>query len=63
MVGAVALAVAAGALLLGAWLGPGGLPGDLTFGKGNTRVYVPLATSVVVSIVATIVLNLVARRR
>jgi hypothetical protein len=39
------------------------LPGDLSFRAGNTVVYIPLATSVIVSIVATIVLNLVFRQR
>lgn len=38
------------------------LPGDLRFGKGNTRVYVPLGTSIVLSVVLTIVLNLILRR-
>jgi hypothetical protein len=37
----------------------GNLPGDLSFGSGNTRVYIPIATSIVVSIVLTVVLNLV----
>lgn len=48
-----------GALFL---LGGGRLPGDLSFGKGGTRVYLPLATCVIVSIVATVVLNLFFRR-
>jgi len=39
------------------------LPGDLAFRSGNTTVYIPLATSVILSIVATIVLNLVFRQR
>jgi hypothetical protein len=43
-------------------LGGGRLPGDLRFGKGNTRVYVPLATCLILSVVATIVLNLFFRR-
>ena len=38
------------------------LPGDLTFGKGNTRVYIPLGTSIVLSVVLTILLNLMFRR-
>jgi hypothetical protein len=38
------------------------LPGDLSFGKGNTRVYIPLGTSIVLSVVITIVLNLFFRR-
>ena len=39
------------------------LPGDLTFKSGNVTVYIPLATSIVLSVVATIVLNLVFRQR
>lgn len=62
VVAAVVLAVAGGALLVGSRLGLGRLPGDLAFGRGGTRVYVPLATSLLVSIVATIVLNVLARR-
>ena len=38
------------------------LPGDLSFGKGSTRVYIPLGTSIVLSVVLTIVLNLIFRR-
>jgi hypothetical protein len=38
------------------------LPGDLTFGKGNTRVYIPLGTSIVLSVLLTILLNLTFRR-
>ena len=53
------LVAAVGAVFL---LGGGRLPGDLSFGKGNARVYVPLATCLIVSIVATIVLNLFSRR-
>ena len=58
LVGGLVVA-AVGALFL---LGGGRLPGDLSFGKGNTRVYIPLATCLIVSIVATIVLNLLFRR-
>ena len=39
------------------------LPGDFTFRSGNTVVYIPLATGIILSIVATIVLNLVFRQR
>ena len=62
LVAALVLAVAGGVLLAGARLGLGRLPGDLALGRGNTRVYVPLATSLLVSIVATVVLNILARR-
>ena len=58
-----AVAGVAGALLLGASaLGLGRLPGDLSFGRGNVRVYVPLATSVLLSVIATVVLNALLRR-
>jgi DUF2905 family protein len=56
----VLLVVIGGALML---FGRLHLPGDLTFRSGNTTIYVPLATSIILSIVATIVLNLAFRRR
>lgn len=43
-------------------LGGGRLPGDLRFGKGGARIYIPLATCLILSVVATIVLNLFSRR-
>jgi hypothetical protein len=60
---AALVAGVAGLLLVGASaLGLGRLPGDLSFGRGNVRVYLPLATSIVVSVVATVVLNVLLRR-
>lgn len=56
----VLLVVIGGALML---FGRFHLPGDLTFKSGNTTIYVPIATSIILSIVATIVLNLVVRQR
>jgi len=56
----VLLVVIGGALML---FGRFHLPGDLTFHSGSTTVYIPLTTSIVLSIVATIVLNLVFRQR
>jgi hypothetical protein len=38
------------------------LPGDFSFGGRNWRVYVPLGTSIVLSIVLTVLLNLFLRR-
>ena len=38
------------------------LPGDLSFKVGSVRVFFPLATSIVLSIVLTVVLNLFFRR-
>jgi Protein of unknown function (DUF2905) len=56
----VLLVVIGGALML---FGRLHLPGDLAFRSGGVTVYVPLATSIVLSIVATVVLNLVFRHR
>ena len=61
VVGAVVVVVG-GLFLLGGALGLGRLPGDLSFGRGNMRVYVPLASSIVLSVVATVLLNLFLRR-
>ena len=38
------------------------LPGDLSFGRGNFRVLVPLGTSILLSVALTILLNLFWRR-
>jgi hypothetical protein len=56
----VVLVVIGGALML---FGRFHLPGDLTFRSGSTTIYLPIATSIILSIVATIVLNLVFRQR
>lgn len=56
----VLLVIIGGALVL---FGKFHLPGDFTFKTGNVTVYIPLATSIVISILATIVLNLVFRQR
>ena len=44
------------------WLRLGRLPGDFSFGSGNVRVYVPLGTSILLSIVLTLILGLLSRR-
>ena len=62
LVAALVLGVVGLLLLAGSALGLGRLPGDLSFTRGRTRVYLPLATSILVSIVATIALNLLLRR-
>ncbi len=56
------LAVVGGVLVLAGRAGLGRLPGDFSFGGDNVRVYVPLATSLLVSLVATVLLNLLFRR-
>ena len=67
--GRVLLFVGLGIALLGGllWLGArffpwlGNLPGDLRFEGENSKVYIPLTTMILVSIVGTIVLNLLIR--
>lgn len=41
------------------WIG--NLPGDIKHTSGNTRVYFPVVTMIVISIVATILLNIFNR--
>jgi hypothetical protein len=41
------------------WLG--NLPGDIRFERGNMRFYFPLATMLLVSILGSILLNIVIR--
>ncbi len=62
VVAGLVVAVVGGVLVAGSALGLGRLPGDFSWGRGNVRVYVPLATSIVLSIVLTVVLNLLLRR-
>lgn len=40
----------------------GRLPGDLHFGSGRFRIYIPVATSILLSILITIILNFFSRR-
>jgi hypothetical protein len=61
LVFAVMLALAGGVLLL---MGKGALPripGNLSFGSGSVRVFVPLGACILVSILLTVVLNLFFR--
>ena len=38
------------------WLG--NLPGDIRYERGNTRVYVPIVSIIILSIILTIIVNL-----
>jgi hypothetical protein len=62
MVGVV-VAVLGGVLMLVGqvpWLGR--LPGDISIERGNFRLYAPIATMLLLSLIVTIVLSLLARR-
>jgi hypothetical protein len=60
--GAVVLLVLGGLFLLLGRIGLDRLPGDLVFKRGNVTVYFPIGLMILLSIVATIVLNLFFRR-
>jgi multisubunit Na+/H+ antiporter MnhG subunit len=60
--GAVVLLVLGGLFLLLGRLGVDRLPGDLVFRRGNATFYFPLGLMILISVVGTIVLNLVLRR-
>jgi len=65
-VGAVMIILGAALWLAGSFLGKvpwiGRLPGDIYIERGNFRFYFPLATSILVSIVLTLILMLIGRR-
>lgn len=60
---AAALAIVGGLLTLGGRIpGLGKLPGDFVWRRGNTTVYFPLATSLILSVVLSALLWWLGRR-
>jgi hypothetical protein len=39
----------------------GRLPGDIVYRRGNTTIYIPIVTSIVISLVLTVVLSFLRR--
>ncbi|CAN5850699.1 hypothetical protein BH23ACT12_BH23ACT12_05970 [soil metagenome] len=62
VIGVVAL-IAGGIFVLLSKMGIGSMPGDMQWGKGNVRLVFPLGTSIVLSIILTVLLNLFLRGR
>jgi len=60
--GALVLLVLGGLFLLLGRLGLDRLPGDLVFRRGNFTVYFPIGLMILLSIVGTVVLNVLLRR-
>lgn len=58
----VVLLLVGGGLLLAEKLGLGRLPGDIVVERKGFRLYAPIATSILVSIVLTVLLNLFLRK-
>ncbi len=61
LIGAV-LVVAGGVMFLLGRLGVSSIPGDIAFKRGNLRVFIPIGTSILLSVVLTILLNVLIRR-
>jgi hypothetical protein len=59
----LALVVVGALVLVGDRIGLGRLPGDITWRKKGVSIHFPIMTSIVVSIVLTLILNLWFRRR
>ena len=57
----VGIVIAGIGLLVMMGLPIGRLPGDITFRRGNTTFYFPLATSILASIILTLLLSLLRR--
>jgi hypothetical protein len=57
------LAVVGAALVLGGKLGLGRLPGDIVVERKNFTFSFPIVTSIAISIVLTVLVNLLLRRR
>jgi Protein of unknown function (DUF2905) len=60
--GAVVLLVLGGVLFLLGRFGVDRLPGDQVFRRGNFTLYFPIGLMILLSVVGTIVLNIVFRR-
>ncbi len=59
--GVAIFVVGAVLMLAGRIPGLGQLPGDITYERENFRLYAPCGTMIVISVVLTIVLNVLAR--
>lgn len=63
LIAGVALVALGGVIMLAGrlpWIGQ--LPGDFEFRRGNTTIYFPLMTMIIISVILTIALNLLFRR-
>ena len=60
IIGIILIAVGL-AWLAGERLGLGRLPGDFVFERGNVRIYIPVMTSLIISIVLSLLFGLLDR--
>lgn len=63
MIGGVILFLVGGGVYLASKFGIplGRLPGDIRFESGNGSFYFPIASSILISVILTIVLNIISR--
>lgn len=61
VMGALIFVVGLVMMLAGRLPGIGNLPGDITIERGNFRFYAPLGTMIVLSLLLTLLLNVVIR--
>jgi hypothetical protein len=62
VIGLIAVVVGGIMVALGK-LGVGRLPGDIVLERKNLKVYIPIVSSIVISVVLTLLANLLLRRR
>lgn len=63
IIGGLVLILLGGVIFLAAKIGfpLGRLPGDIRIERGNSTFYFPLASSILISVLLTILLNLISR--
>jgi len=59
----VAIAAVGGLVMLVGRLSIGQLPGDISGSRGGVSFFIPIATSIVVSLALTVILNIIVRLR
>ncbi len=62
IIAGVALAAIGFLFLMSDKLPLGRLPGDFHFGKDNFRIYIPVTTCILISVILTLIVNFFSRR-
>lgn len=57
----IVLAIVGAIMMLGGRFGIGRLPGDIYINRGNFSFYFPLATSIIISIILSVIFSLFRR--
>lgn len=62
IVAGIAVAAVGCLFLMADKLPIGRLPGDFSFGKNNLRIYIPVTTCILISILLTLIVNFFSRK-